>query len=312
MSDARLQPEVEAVLRRLESLGSGEPPTPERVRENNVKATAMIAGEPEEVAGTWEQTVETDAGTVPVRWYVPFEARPDKLLVHVHGGGFVAGTLDTYDPFCRSLSRRTGAMIANVGYSLSPEATHPKALREVIGFLRQARSLADAADLPVSFWAIIGDSAGGCLAAAAVSEMASSGYDLPNAAVLIYPMLDATMNYKSYETLGEGYQITTAQLRWYWRQYGGPGFDPRNPSISPIYSGQVARFPPTMIISAAFDPLRDEGAAFGKRLREAAVLVEELDVPGTIHGFLRMRGVLHDPTWGPDAIMDRIGHFLAS
>lgn len=306
-----LQPEVEAVLPVLQSLASNEPPTPEGVRESNVKATAMIAGEPEEVARTWEETVETEAGSVPVRWYVPFETRPDKLLVHVHGGGFVAGTLDTYDPFCRSLARRTAAMVANIGYSLSPEVNHPKALGEVIGFLRQARALADAAGLPVSFWAITGDSAGGCLAAAALSGLAKSGQALPGAAVLIYPMLDASMNYQSYKTLGEGYQLSASQVRWYWRQYAGANLDPRDPSISPMYSGQLARFPSTMIITAEFDPLRDEDVEFAERLKQAGVRVEEMDVPGTIHGFLRMRGVLRDPVWGPDAVMDRIGQFLA-
>ena len=276
-----------------------------------MKVTAVVAGEPEEVARIWQQEVNTGNGITPVRWYVPFETRPDKLLIQVHGGGFVTGTLDTYDPFCRSLARRTAALVANVGYSLSPEAKHPHALGEVLGFMRQARALADAADIPVSDWAVSGDSAGGCLAAAALSELARAGDDLPNAAVLIYPMLDATMNYRSYETLGNGYQLTTDQLRWYWAQYAGTEFDPRDPSISPIYSDQLARFPRTMIITAGLDPLRDEGAAFAERLEQAGVRVEQIDVPGTIHGFLRLRGVLRDPVWGPDAVMEHIGKFLS-
>ncbi|HEX4228343.1 MAG TPA: alpha/beta hydrolase [Bryobacteraceae bacterium] len=311
MSDVKLQPEVEVALRRLQTLQSNEPLTPEHVRESSVATTAMIAGEPEEVARTWQQTFDTGRGAVPVRWYVPFETRPDKLLVHIHGGGFVAGTLDTYDPFCRSLARRTRALVANIGYSLSPEAKHPQALDEVIGFLRQARSLADTADVPVSDWAVSGDSAGGCLAAAALSEMAKSGDTLPNAAVLIYPMLDATMNYQSYRKFGDGYQFTAVQARWYWSQYAGEKFDAGEPSISPMYAGRLARFPRTMMITAGFDLLRDEDEAFAERLKQAGVQVEQMDVPGAVHGFLRWRGVLHDPSWGPDAVMERIGQFLA-
>jgi acetyl esterase len=311
MSHTKLQAEVEAVLLQMQAFGSDGPLTPERARQRNVKMTAMVAGEPEEVARTWQQAVDTGRGTRPVRWYVPYETRPDALVVHIHGGGFVAGTLDTYDPFCRSLALRTAALVASVDYSLSPEAKHPQALGEVIGVLRQARALAEAADIPVSDWSITGDSAGACLAAAALSELARAGDDLPDAAVLIYPVLDATMDYPSYQTVGDGYQLSRDQLRWYWDQYAGTDFDARDPSISPMYSDQLARFPRTMIITAEFDPLRDEGVAFGERLERAGVTVEQIDVPGTIHGFLRLRGVLRDPVWGPDAVMERIGKFLS-
>jgi acetyl esterase len=310
MSARKLQPEVEAILRDLQALRTNEPLAPERVRADSAKITAIVAGEPEDVARTWQQAVNTGEGPTEVRWYVPFETRPDSLVVHVHGGGFVSGTLDTYDMFCRSLARRTGAMVANVDYSLSPEAKHPRALREVLGFLRQARALAEAVDIPVSTWAITGDSAGGCLAAAALSAMAKAGDTLPDAAVLIYPMLDATMNYKSYEL--DGYQLTAAQLAWYWAQYGGADYDPRDPSLSPMYSDQLARFPRTMVITAEFDPLRDEGAVFAERLAKAGIDVEHLEAPGAIHGFIRFRGVLRDPEWGPDAVMERIGKFLAA
>jgi acetyl esterase len=311
-----LHPQVEALLAGvLKAATPARPPTGDGIRQANANLSSTLVGPGEPVAFTWEGRAETRHGSVPLRWYVPELCRSSELLVYVHGGGWVAGTLDSYDTLCRALALRTGAIVMSVGYSLSPEAVHPVALEEVIAVFKQARSLVSSAGYNIQKVTIAGDSAGGHLAAAALHVLLSTGSEMPDALVLIYPVLDASMDFQSHRRFATGYHLTTDRLRWYWEQYLGRELSDEaailsTPEISPLRSNQLPRFPPTMIVTAAFDPLRDEGLALAKRLAAASVPVQYLEIPGQIHGFLRFRKVLTDPLWGPDAVMTRMGTFL--
>jgi acetyl esterase len=275
----------------------------------------MLVGPGEPVAFIWEDRAETQHGFVPLRWYVPELCQSDTLLVYVHGGGWVAGTLDSYDTLCRALALRTGATVISVGYSLSPKAVHPVALEEVLSVFRQVRLFASNAGYNMQRLAFAGDSAGGHLVAAALHVLLSTGSEMPDAAILIYPVLDPSMDRDSHRRFGSGYHLTVDRLRWYWEQYLGMELSNEaailsNPQISPLRSQWLPRFPPTMVITAACDPIRDEGFILAERLAAERVPVQYLEVPGQIHGFLRFRKVLTDPAWGPDAVMMRIGTFL--
>lgn len=291
------------------------PPSVEGIRSSTARLSDLLAGPGEPVFRTWNTAADTSQGSIALRWYQPAELPSGSLLLYVHGGGWVAGNLDTHDTLCRALALRTGSVVASIGYSLSPEALHPQAILEIAGITRQARSLARESGLHIRHLAIAGDSAGGHLIAAAMHHLAESGLPLPDAAVFLYPITDASLAYPSYSRFAEGFALTAERMRWYWQQYLGNDLSAlggrlRDPYLSPLYSSHLHRFPPSLIVTAALDVLHDEAEAFAQRLREASVPVEHLDVPGQIHGFLRYRKVLTDPAFGPDAVMTRIGEFL--
>ncbi|HEY0263805.1 MAG TPA: alpha/beta hydrolase [Granulicella sp.] len=310
-----LHPQVEALLAGvLKPPATPVAPTVEGVRAGHIHLSEMLAGPGEPVFRVWNETVTTEHGRVPVRWYLP-SPEATMLLVYVHGGGWATGTLDSYDTLCRALALRSGVLVMSVAYSLSPEAAQPLALQQVADIFRSARTLAADAGYTVRKLAAAGDSSGGHLIAAALDQMLAAEEKTLDATVLLYPVLDATMNSESFREFATGYQLTAERMRWFWELYLGASLDTlagslNDSQISPLYSQQLAWFPKTMIVTAAFDPLRDEGAALAQRLAEAGAPVEYLNVPGQIHGFMRFRGSMTDPEWGVDAVLRRIGAFL--
>ncbi len=299
----------------LRSAPNASEPTVEGIRSTSLATGELLGGPGESVARVWNGAVETSHGTRDLRWYLPFEEPARSLIFFVHGGGWVSGTLDSYDTFCRALALRTGRIVASLAYTLSPEVRHPQALEEVADALQCVRELAALEGLPIDILAVCGDSAGGHLIAAAMHCLAEKGLRLPDAAVLIYPITDASMRHESYTAFATGYSLTTAKMEWYWRQYLGQNLGQRNakeadPLLTPLRSPYLSRFPRSLLITAEFDPLHDEGGEMAHRMKEAGVTVECVDVPGQIHGFMRFRKALTDPEWGPDAIMNRIGRFL--
>lgn len=313
-----LHPQVQALLAGiLKPQDPALPLTVAEFRAANDLTSALLGGPGEVVAQTWETSASTSHGSVKLRWYQPTGVRPHHLLLYVHGGGWVAGTLDAYDTLCRALSRRTDFCIASVEYSLSPETIYPQALYQVLDVLRNARSLASASGLEIRKLAAAGDSAGAALIASAFHQLSVLGEPLPDAAVLVYPVTDAALSSPSYERFGTGFNLTTERMRWFWQQYLGMDLDQAgdlllHPTVSPVYSTRLHAFPPTLVLTAACDPLRDEGEALAQRLQHAGCRVEYLNIPGQIHGFLRFRQALTDASTGPDAIMLRISRFLAT
>jgi acetyl esterase len=319
MSDTEmLHPQVADLLSGiLRPNPAAGPATIEATRSASHRLGDLLGGPAEPVHRVWESTAESSQGPVRLRWYQAEDAEPDSLLVYVHGGGWVAGDLDTHDMICRGLALRSRYIILSVDYSLAPEDIHPRPVLEVASILEQARALAGGFGLDIRTLAVAGDSAGAHLLASAMHHLASFGRALPDAAALIYPVTDASLAYPSYERFGEGFALTAVGMRWYWEQYLGSDLASldddhlRDPYLSPLYSPHLDRFPPSLVITAACDVLHDEGVAFTSRLRQRSVPVEHIDVPGYIHGFLRYRKVLTDPEHGPDAILTRIGEFLA-
>jgi acetyl esterase len=311
-----LHPEVAALLNSvLKAPAEPVAPSVQGVRDGSEALTVLLGGPGEAVAATWDSAVETARGPVPLRWYRPTAAQPDALLIYVHGGGWVAGSLDTHDGLCRALALRSGFLVMSVGYSLAPEAAFPAALDEVAEILQHAPALAAAAGFATQKLAVAGDSAGAQLLAAALHRLAAADAPLPDAAVFIYPVADATMRAPSWQTLADGFSLTAESMRWYWAQFLGDelmasGDRLRAPDISPLYSDRLAAFPRSMVITAEFDLLHGEGIQFAEKLSAQGVAVEHLHVPGQIHGFMRFRKALTDAQWGPDAVCGRIGEFL--
>ncbi|MDD0972542.1 alpha/beta hydrolase [Pseudomonas fontis] len=227
-------------------------------------------------------------GTLEARLYRPLAQDHLPLLVFFHGGGFVMGTLDTHDNLCRTLAKETGAAVVSVAYRLAPEAPFPAAPLDCYAatcwLVDQAASL----NLDGSRLALAGDSAGGNLAIA-VSRLAQQrkGPKIRHQC-LFYPVTDAGCDSQSYQEFAQGYLLTAAAMGWFWRSYLASGEQIDDPLASPLRASSLAGLPATTLLSAEFDPLRDEGEAFAKCLQEDGVAVRVERCAGMVHGFVSL------------------------
>lgn len=262
-----------------------EPPTPAQARETLVTATRFLA--PASRQPQVGEVGDVDAGGVPARVVRPATPGPHPVVVHLHGGGFVVGTLESYDHTIRRLARDADAVVVSVDYRLAPEAPYPSAVEDA---LAAARWVVDhAADLggdgTVS---VAGDSAGGNLAAVVAQELREEIH----AQLLVYPLVDhGRRRYASRKENGSGYGLEISQMSWYRDHYLGPGdHDLDHPWLSPV-CGDLAGLPRALVVTAEFDPLRDEGEAYGRALAEAGTAAEVVRYDGLVHGFTEM-GIL--------------------
>jgi len=228
-------------------------------------------------------------------------------LVYLHGGGWSLGSLATYEPFCRQLANACGMIVVWVEYRLAPEHPFPAAYEDTLAawrwITRNHRQIgADLARL-----AIGGDSAGGNLAAAAALALRAEDGVMPWRQLLLYPCLDLSASLPSHRKLAEGYLLTAERYAWYRGNYLN-GADAGDPRLSPLFADTVSGLPPTILLYAGFDPLRDEAAAFAMKLAIAGVPVETLYFADMIHGFLTMGGAIP----AADAAITRIAETLAS
>jgi acetyl esterase len=221
----------------------------------------------------------TPAG-VRVRTY---DAGPwrDRAVLYLHGGGWVVGDLDTHDGVCRMLARITGAAVVAVDYRLAPEHPFPTGLQDALEAFRWVRERVS----PTV--AVMGDSAGGNLAAALSLRLRDAGEAGPVAQGLVYPATDLRLVAPSHTTFREGFYLTAADIRWYRDRYLG-GYDPTDPAASPLLAPSHAGLPPTAVWTAGFDPLRDEGRAYAEALRSAGVQVRHREEGTQMHGFFGM------------------------
>lgn len=229
----------------------------------------------------------TPGGTA-VRVYVPGSSDAERVLVvYLHGGGWVSGDLDMHDPTCRSLANGADAVVVNVDYRLAPENPYPAPLDDAAEAVEWAIEHAASWGADPARTVVAGTSAGANLAAAvAVRRVQAAARPPLLGQVLIYPVLDASMQTGSYAEKAEGYFLTADHLRFFWDAYAQSDVDRRDPQLSPGLAPDVSRLPHAVVVSAEHDPLRDEADAFAARMRAAGRLLEHVQVPGQIHGFL--------------------------
>ena len=233
-------------------------------------------------------TIDLDADGVPARLYrpTPGDMTPG-LLMWFHGGGWVLGDVASHDNICHALARRTGHAVLSVAYRLAPEAPFPAGLDDCITATRWAAAHADRIGIDAERIAVGGDSAGANLA-----TVVCQAPPVPIAfQVLVYPVADARMSSGSYVENGDGYFLTARSMRWFVDHYlsGGHG-SPVDSRVSPLLAGDaaLAAGPPALVITAGFDPLRDEGIAYAGRLADAGVPISHVHYAGQIHGFFSM------------------------
>jgi acetyl esterase len=228
------------------------------------------------------------AGELDARLYRPLEQDNLPLLVFFHGGGFVMGNLDTHDNLCRSLASLTEAVVVSVAYRLAPESKFPAAPLDCYAATCWLVEHASELGVDGSRLGLAGDSAGGNLALAVSRLAAQRQGPKISYQCLFYPVADARCDSQSYEDFAEGYFLTGAMMYWFWQQYLQDADQGDDPLASPLRADRLADLPPTTLISAEFDPLRDEGEAFALRLREAGVSARVQRCEGMIHGFISM------------------------
>jgi acetyl esterase len=239
-------------------------------------------------------TDATVAGSIPVRIYRPQASGSLPTIVYLHGGGFVIGDLDTHEGVCRLLCNDVGAVVISVDYRLAPEHRFPAAVEDAYAAVRWvAEHIADYGG-DRGRLAVGGDSAGGNLAAVSAQLAHADGLSLA-AQLLIYPNVDLLGDYASRKENADGYFLTLADMRWFAEHYIGMSEDDprvaelaRDPRLSPLQADSLEGLAPAVVVTAEFDPLRDEGNAYAQALEKAGVRVEHREFAGLIHGFYGM------------------------
>jgi acetyl esterase len=243
---------------------------------------------PTPVAHVENRMVPGPDGDIPVRLYTPQGPGPFPVLIFFHGGGWVIGDLETYDELCRTLTNGAECIVVSVDYRLAPEHKFPAGPEDCYAATQWVATHATQLNGDPSRVAIGGDSAGGNLAAV-VAQMARDR-EGPRLVfqLLIYPMTNFTADTPSLKENAEGYLMTAEDIKWFLKQYLNNEEEKKNPLASPMLVTDLSGLPPALIITAEYDPLRDDGELYGERLKEAAVPVTVSRYSGMIHAFVSM------------------------
>jgi acetyl esterase len=257
-------------------------------RRRSLAQLLSFGGPPQAIGGVAERTLPGPASPLRMRIYTPPGVGPDAVLpglVYFHGGGLVAGSLDTHEGICRGLARSSGCRLLSLDYRLAPEHRFPAAIDD--GLAGTAWVASHAAELGVDpeRIGISGDSAGATLAAVVCQSAAAAGQPRLACQFLICPIMDYAAESDSRRSLAEGYLVDRATLEHDLRHYLPEGADRADPRVSPLRAAELRGLPPTCVHTAEYDPLRDEGAAYAERLRAAGVPSTYRCHPGMIHLF---------------------------
>jgi acetyl esterase len=270
--------------------------TPRETRENLSADTRIAGGQPEPVASAEAVTVAGADGPLRARLYTPNEAStPGPLLVYYHGGGWVAGDLDTHDGSCRVLANASGVRVLSVDYRRPPENPFPAPIDDALAAFRDAAARAGELNVDPQRIAVGGDSAGGQLAAVVAQMAAADGGPAPAFQLLIYPVTDCVEVSESRHRFAEGYVLAKKNMEWYETQLLTNGGDRGDPRVSPLRATDLSGLAPALIVTAGFDILRDEGEAYAASLKQAGVRTMLRRYPGYAHGFMALLGLWPGP-----------------
>jgi acetyl esterase len=233
----------------------------------------------------FDRTVPGPAGEIPVRVFRPSDATDLPLIIWFHGGGFVTGDLDTHDQLGRMLADDVNAVVLTPAYRLAPEAKFPAAADDCLATYAWALAHADEVGADPNRIALGGDSAGGNLTAVVARDVRDRALPPPKVQVLVYPVTDCEFDSASMTENAKGYFLEAETMRWFWNHYARTPADFDDPRFSPLRAPDVSGVAPTIVITAEYDPLRDQGEAYARRLQDAGVPTTAVRVDGVVHGF---------------------------
>lgn len=246
---------------------------------------------------------------IPLRIYRPQDvAYPSPGLVFLHGGGHAVGSIDSHDSVCRQMAAQVPCTVVSVEYRRAPEHRFPAALDDAIAAFRAVARDASVLGLDPARLAVGGDSAGGTLAAGVALETRGDVVR-PCLQVLIYPCVDMTLSFPSIDSCGTGFLLEKPGLEWFRALYLGD-HDPRDPRASPWFRDDLSGAPPALVITAGFDPLRDEGDAWARKLADQGVPVVHRSEPGLFHGFWNTTGCIRQARVAFDRALDVVREAL--
>jgi acetyl esterase len=281
-----LHPQAQSLINMF--VESGAPPLPECTVAEARERTDMIPqllGAGPELAKVEDISIPGPAGDIPARVYTPAES-PIGTIVYVHGGGWVVGTLDTFDPFCRAFAKESGCKVVSVDYRLAPEHPFPAAADDAFAALQWVAENMQEGPLVVA-----GDSAGGNLAAVSARRARDAGGPELALQFLVYPVTDHDFETPSYAQHGSGdpvLMLSRADMEWFWDHYAPSKADRDHPDASPLKADDLSGVAPAHVVVAEHDPLRDEGLAYAEKLKAAGVPVTVRHYDDQSHGFLMM------------------------
>jgi acetyl esterase len=292
----RLAPDIQTLLW-LERLVPRDEPTTSRsvgeARSERLKEARIVAHRPPiPLARIESVAIPAPAGTLGARLYSPDATNgPRPLLVYFHGGGWVNGGLDTHDDPCRFLAAHSGVQVLSVDYRLAPEHPFPAAAEDAFAAYEWATANSARLAAEPGRIGIGGDSAGANLAAGACLAARDAGLAAPAMQLLIYPVAETAGSAPSRRTFSDGFMLTRADMDWFEDHYLPPGVDRSDPRVALLNAADLSALPPAYIATAGFDPLRDEGEAYARRLREAGVRVALRRHAGLVHTFLNLTAI---------------------
>ncbi len=286
-----LDPQAQAVIDAVNALGL---PAVWEVSPEEARVNAASRPRPAgpEVAAVENRSIPGPNGDVPVRIYTPEGSGPFPILAWYHGGGWVIGDLESADGTARHLCKGAGAVVVSVDYRLAPETKFPGPAEDCYAATVWAANNAASLNADASRLAVGGDSAGGNLAAAISLMSADRGGPEIAHQLLVYPVTERNYDTPSYSQNAEGFLLARDAMIWYWDAYLADAADASNPYAAPMKAENLAGQPSALVITAEFDPLRDEGEAYGRRLQEAGVPTTISRYDGMIHGFFGMVGIM--------------------
>jgi acetyl esterase len=286
----QLDPQAQVLLDVMRAVGA--PPLytlpVERARAQT-RSALCTRGAPLALQSVEDLSLPSPHGALPLRLYRP---RPGTLPIafFLHGGGWTVNDLDTHDSLCRRIAKRSGWLIASLDYRRAPEHRHPAALEDARFAYEWLWENAARLQAHTPSLALVGESSGATMAAALALLLRDAGAPTPAFQLLAYPLLDAPDRWPSYSERGSGYTLDIPLVRWFFEQYRPPDFDVadpyRHPYLLPLGAPDLSGLPPAFVMTAEFDPLRDEGIAYVERLAAAGVPVEHVHADDQMHGFL--------------------------
>lgn len=284
-----LDPQVEKILQETAALGlpAYQDLSPDAARKQMLSLAPPV--DPMlSVKRLENRNIPGPDGEIPIRLYYPECDPPFAVLVYFHGGGWVIGNLDTHHGVCHALANTSGCLVVSVDYRLAPEHRYPAAVEDAYAAAKWVAENSNVIQADPNRLAVGGDSAGGHLAAVVALMARDRKAPRIDFQVLIYPITDCSFNTPSYQENKEGYMLTRDLMKWFWHHFIEDAGEANNPYVSPLRADDLSDLPPALIVTAEYDPLRDEGEAYGKRMQAAGVSVTLSRYPGMIHAFIRM------------------------